>query len=61
MPPKDPIDVTCPTRKDPPKTTPAKASEGPRVIAENRRARFDYFIEDRHEAGLVLEGWEVKA
>ena len=33
----------------------------PRVIAENRRARFDYFIEDRLEAGLALEGWEVKA
>jgi SsrA-binding protein len=31
------------------------------VIAENRRARFDYFIEERYEAGLVLEGWEVKA
>lgn len=32
-----------------------------RVIAENRRARFDYFIEERLEAGLVLEGWEVKS
>ena len=41
--------------------TPQKAAEGPRVIAENRRARFDYFIEERYEAGLVLEGWEVKA
>lgn len=30
-------------------------------IAENRRARFDYHIEERHEAGIVLEGWEVKA
>ena len=30
-------------------------------IAENRRARFDYHVEERHEAGLVLEGWEVKA
>jgi SsrA-binding protein len=30
-------------------------------IAENRKARFDYFIEDRYEAGLALEGWEVKA
>lgn len=27
----------------------------------NRRARHDYFIEDSFEAGLVLEGWEVKA
>jgi SsrA-binding protein len=30
-------------------------------IAENRRARFDYHIEERHEAGMVLAGWEIKA
>jgi len=30
-------------------------------IAENRRARHDYFIEDRFQAGLVLQGWEVKS
>ena len=30
-------------------------------IVENRKARHDYFIEDRIEAGVVLEGWEVKA
>jgi SsrA-binding protein len=30
-------------------------------IVENRKATHDYFIEDRFEAGLVLEGWEVKA
>lgn len=30
-------------------------------IAENRRARFEYHIEEHFEAGLVLEGWEVKA
>ena len=30
------------------------------TIAENRKARYDYFIEERFEAGLVLEGWEVK-
>lgn len=30
-------------------------------IAENRKARFDYFIENRYVAGLALEGWEVKA
>lgn len=30
-------------------------------IAENRKAGFDYFIEERLEAGVVLEGWEVKA
>ena len=31
------------------------------AIAENRRARFEYHIEEQHEAGIVLEGWEVKA
>jgi len=30
-------------------------------IAENRRAQFDYHIEERFEAGVVLEGWEIKA
>ena len=30
-------------------------------IAENKKAFFVYFIEERFEAGLVLEGWEVKA
>jgi len=30
-------------------------------IIENRKATHDYFIEERHEAGMVLEGWEVKA
>ncbi|MEX0430466.1 SsrA-binding protein SmpB [Spiribacter insolitus] len=31
------------------------------TIAVNRRARFEYFIEERFEAGLVLHGWEVKS
>jgi len=30
-------------------------------IADNKKAFHDYFIEDKFEAGLVLEGWEVKA
>jgi SsrA-binding protein len=30
-------------------------------IIDNRKAFYDYFIEERYEAGLVLEGWEVKA
>jgi SsrA-binding protein len=38
-----------------------KAKDSSRLIAENRRARFDYFIEERYEAGLALQGWEVKA
>ncbi len=31
------------------------------TIALNRRARHDYFIEDRFEAGIALQGWEVKS
>ena len=30
-------------------------------IADNRKAFHDYFIEDKYEAGIALEGWEVKA
>ena len=30
-------------------------------IATNRKAFHEYFIEDRYEAGMVLEGWEIKA
>lgn len=36
----------------------AKQSAG---IALNKKAHFDYFIEDEYEAGIVLEGWEVKS
>ena len=43
------------------KTKPADGKGGDRTIAVNRKARHDYHIEDRYEAGLVLEGWEVKA
>ncbi|MFZ1743490.1 MAG: SsrA-binding protein SmpB [Pontixanthobacter sp.] len=32
-----------------------------KVVAENRRAKFDYSIEDKFEAGLMLQGTEVKA
>jgi SsrA-binding protein len=31
------------------------------AIAENRRARYEYHIEEQFEAGMVLEGWEIKA
>ncbi len=30
-------------------------------IIDNKKAFFDYFIEERYEAGVALEGWEVKA
>jgi SsrA-binding protein len=39
------------------KSAAAKSSR----IAENKRARHDYFIENTYEAGLQLEGWEVKS
>ena len=32
-----------------------------KVVAENRRARFDYFVEERLEAGIQLTGTEVKS
>ena len=32
-----------------------------KVVAENRRARYDYFVEERFEAGIALQGTEVKA
>ncbi len=31
------------------------------LIAQHKKATFDYFIEERYEAGVVLEGWEVKS
>lgn len=37
------------------------AEQGTKVIARNRRARYDYHIEDTYEAGLVLTGTEVKS
>jgi len=39
----------------------AKPANDKPLIAENRRARHEYFIEERFEAGLALTGWEVKA
>ncbi len=38
-----------------------KKQNNPNTIAQNKKARFDYFIEDTFEAGLALEGWEVKS
>ena len=34
---------------------------GKKIIASNRKARHDYFIEDTYEAGLVLTGTEIKS
>ena len=37
------------------------SAEGIKIIAENRKARHDYFIEDKFEAGMALRGTEVKS
>lgn len=39
----------------------AKKHEANHTIADNRKARHDYFIEEQVEAGLALQGWEVKS
>lgn len=39
----------------------AQKKETPSRIADNKKAAFNYFFEERFEAGMVLEGWEVKA
>ncbi len=39
----------------------AKSSEGVKLAVSNRRARHDYFLDDRYEAGMSLVGTEVKS
>jgi len=36
-------------------------AEGIKVIAENRKARHDFFVEDSYEAGIILTGTEIKS
>jgi SsrA-binding protein len=55
----------CSNHQDP-TTTPMsskKPAKGPKnnTIAENRKARYEYFIDERIEAGIALEGWEAKS
>lgn len=38
-----------------------KKKSTPARIADNKKAAFNYFFEEKHEAGMVLQGWEVKA
>ncbi len=40
---------------------PKKKAAGGATIALNKKARHDYFIEERYECGISLEGWEVKS
>ena len=39
----------------------SKKSAGGSTIALNKKAKHEFFIEDRFEAGLMLQGWEVKS
>ena len=39
----------------------ATPSNIPPRIADNKKAIYNYAVEERHEAGMVLQGWEVKA
>src|SRR3954447_6544569 len=39
----------------------ATKKESPARIADNKKAAYNYFFEERFEAGMVLQGWEVKA
>ena len=56
-----PARVTYATRPSRPRTVARKKSAPSNVIARNRKARHDYAIEGTFEAGIVLEGWEVKS
>lgn len=38
-----------------------KKPQSDNSIAQNKKARFEFFIEETYEAGLVLQGWEVKS
>lgn len=38
-----------------------KEGKGVKIVAQNRKARHNYFIEESYEAGMVLQGTEVKA
>ena len=40
---------------------PAKKKDNGGTIAQNKKARHEFFLEEKFEAGLVLSGWEVKA
>lgn len=43
------------------KSSPSSDGDGTKLVAQNRRARFDFHLDDRYEAGLHLQGTEVKS
>jgi len=50
-----------PTSRFTRKAAKAESKTPPVRIADNKKAMFNYHVEDRYEAGVVLQGWEVKA
>ncbi len=50
-----------PTQNPMATTQKSKPTTGDSRIADNKKALFNYAIEERYEAGMVLQGWEVKA
>ncbi len=48
-------------KKDASPKKPAAAGEGTKLVAKNRRAYFDYHVEEEYEAGIALRGTEVKS
>ena len=57
---RSPIPATIRARMNAKQAKKPTNDENP-LIADNRRARYDYFIEETYEAGLSLMGWEVKS
>mgnify|MGYP003445534706 CR=1 FL=1 len=45
----------------PESSTKKKPAPADSRIADNKKAAYNYFFEERHECGIVLDGWEVKA
>ncbi len=58
---KLPSPVPSPEKPKPPAKGKKPAAPVQTRIADNKKAAFNYFFEERFEAGLVLEGWEVKS
>ncbi len=52
---------SAPTRPPVQKKPKPDAKEAPTRIADNKKASYNYFFEERFECGMVLEGWEVKS
>jgi SsrA-binding protein len=53
--------MTAPETAEMPRSMSKHKAPSPGSIALNKRARHEYFIEERIECGIVLEGWEVKS